>query len=326
MNIVTSFSGRLFITMVLAAGMAAPSPAQDAYPSKPIRIVVPFPAGGSLDILSRLMGAKITESWKVPVLVESRPGANTMIAAEFVAKSPPDGYTLLVCIDATLAMNPSLFSKLPYDPVKDFAPILIATTQPMVLAVNPSIGVNSVADLIALAKTKPGQLSFAYGVVFTQLAGEVFNSMANVKMLGIAYKGGTLAMNDVMGGSVPVVFDALGTAMGNIKGGKVKALAVTSAKRHPAVPELPTLAESGLPGYEMVSWTGYLAPSGTSKDIIAKLHREFARILNMPDTKSRLSAMGQDVVADSPEQFAQTIKSDTVKFGRLIKAAGITVQ
>jgi len=326
MSIVASFFGRLLVAMVLTAGLAAPLFAQDAYPSKPIRIVVPFPAGGSLDILSRVIGQQITENWKVPVLVESRPGANTIIAAEYVAKSPPDGYTLLVCIDATLALNPSLFSKLPYDPVKDFAPITIATTQPMVLAVNPSIGVNNVAELIALAKAKPGQLSFAYGVVFTQLAGEVFNSMANVKMLGIAYKGGTLAMNDVIGGSIPVIFDALGTAMGNVKGGKVKALAVTGAKRHPAVPEVPTLAESGLHGYEMTSWTGYLAPSGTSKDVIAKLHREFSRILNLPDTKNRLSAMGQDVVAGTPEEFAQVIKTDTVKFNRLIKSAGITVQ
>ena len=325
MNIVKALP-RLIVSLALLAGGAVPAWSQDTYPNKPIRVILPFPPGGSLDILSRLMGNKMTENWKVPVLVESRPGANTMIAADAVAKSPPDGYTLLVCIDATLAMNPHLFTKMPYDPVKDFAPITIATTQPMVLAVNPSLGVSSVAELVALAKSKPGQLSFAYGVTFTQLAGEVFNSMAGVKMVGIAYKGGTLAMNDVMGGTVPVIFDALGTAMGNIRGGKIKGLAVSSAKRFAGFPELPTLAESGLPGYDMSSWTGFVAPAGTPREVISRLHREFTRVLTLPDIRSRLLELGQEVVFTTPEEFAQTIQTDLVKFGRLVKAAGITVQ
>jgi len=316
----------LLAALALLMAAAAPAAAQDTYPNKPIRLILPFPPGGALDILSRLVGNKMTENWKVPVLVESRPGANTMIAADFVAKSPPDGYTLLVCIDATLAMNPFLFTKMPYDPIRDFAPITIATTQPMVLAVNPSLGVNSVAELIALAKAKPGQLSFAYGVTFTQLAGEVFNNMAGVKMQGIGYKGGTLAMNDVMGGTVPVIFDALGTAMGNVRAGKIKGLAVTSAKRFASFPELPTLAESGLPGYDMSSWTGFLAPAAVSRDIVTRLHREITRILALPEIKSRLSDLGQEVFVTTPEEFAKIIKSDQVKFQRLVKAAGIPVQ
>jgi tripartite-type tricarboxylate transporter receptor subunit TctC len=300
--------------------------AQDSYPNKPIRIVMPFPTGGSLDIVSRLIGAKLTETWKVPVLVESRPGANTMIAAEHVAKSAPDGYTLLVCIESTLVMNQFLFAKMPYDPIKDFAPITLATTQPLVLAANPALGINNVPDLIALAKAKPGQLFFGYGVVFNQLAGEAFTSMANVQMTGVAYKGAAPALQDVMSGNIALTFAALSSAMANIKSGLIKPLAVTSAKRSSALPDVPALAET-LPGYEMLTWAGYVAPAGTSKDIVTRLHREFARILAMPDVRERLAGVGQEVVASqSPEEFARLITTESAKFERAIKAAGIKVQ
>ena len=314
---------RALVGMFLAIATAF---AQDSYPNKPIRIVMPFPAGGSLDILSRLIGSKLTERWKVPVLVESRPGANTIIAADYVAKSPPDGYTLLVCIDSTLAMNQFLYAKLPYEPLRDFAPITLASTQPLVLAVNPAMGVNTVPDLIALAKAKPGQLFFGYGVVFNQLAGEVFTSMANVQMTGVAYKGAAPALQDVMAGQVHLTFSALSSAMANIKSGHVKALAVTSAKRSAALPDVPSIAET-LPGYDMPSWTGYVAPAGVSKDIVAWLHREFVQILNMPDVKGRLAGVGQEVaVSDTPEDFTQLIRAESAKFERLIKAAGVKVQ
>ena len=313
----------LLMALLFATGVAL---AQDSYPSKPIRIMMPFPAGGSLDILSRLIGAKLTERHKVPVLVESRPGANTIIAADYVAKAPPDGYTLLVCIDSTLAMNPFLYAKLPYDPLRDFAPITLASTQPLVLAVNPSMGVNTVPDLIAMAKAKPGQLFFGYGVVFNQLAGEVFTSMAEVKMTGVAYKGAAPALNDVMAGQVHLTFSALSSAMANIKSGHIKALAVTSAKRSGALPDVPSIAET-LPGYDMPSWTGYVAPAGVSKEVVAWLHREFAQILNMPDVKGRLAAVGQEVaVSETPEHFAQLIRTESAKFERLIKAAGVKVE
>lgn len=316
---------RLLLALV-AAVFAAGTHAQDAYPSKPIRIIMPFPAGGSLDILSRLVGGKITEAWHVPVLVESRPGANTMIAAEAVAKSPPDGYTLLVCIDSTLAMNQFLYARMPYDPVKDFVPITLATTQPLVMAANPAVGANNVPELIALAKAKPGQLFFGYGVVFNQLAGEAFTSMAKVEMNGVAYKGAAPALQDVMSGNIALTFAALSSAMVNIKGGHVKPLAVTSAKRAAALPDVPALGET-LPGYEFVSWAGFVAPAGTSREIVARLRTEFVRALTHPDVKARLLAVGQEVaVSESPEDFGRFIGMESAKFERVIKEAGIKVQ
>jgi tripartite-type tricarboxylate transporter receptor subunit TctC len=314
-----------FVALVLSM-FGAGALAQDNYPSKPIRIIMPFPAGGSLDILSRVIGAKITEAWNVPVLVESRPGANTMIAADAVAKSPPDGYTLLVCIESTLAMNQFLFAKMPYDPVKDFVPITLATTQPLVMAASPGLGASNVGDLIALAKAKPKQLFFGYGVVFNQLAGEAFTSMANVEMNGVAYKGAAPALQDVMSGNIALTFAALSSAMANIKSGHVKPLAVTSAKRSAALPEVPALAET-LPGYEFLTWAGYVAPAGTSREIVSRLHKEIARALAQPDVKARLLGVGQDVaVSDSPEDFGRFIKAESAKFERAIKTAGIKVQ
>ncbi len=300
--------------------------AQEPYPSKPIRIIMPFPAGGSLDILSRVIGQKVTESWNVPVIVESRPGANTMIAAEAVAKAPADGYTLLVCIESTLAMNQYLYAKMPYDPVKDFVPITLATTQPLVMAASPALGAGNANELIALAKAKPGQLFFGYGVVFNQLAGEQFTSMADIRMNGVSYKGAAPALQDVMSGNIALTFAALSSAMGNIKSGLVKPLAVTSAKRSAALPEVPALAET-LPGYEFLTWAGYLAPAGTSKEIVGRLHREFTRALAQPDVKARLLGVGQEVVAsESPEDFARFLRAESAKFERLIKAAGIKPQ
>ena len=315
-----------WVAAAMLVGWAATGLAQESYPNKPIRIVMPFPTGGSLDIVSRLIGAKLTETWKVPVLVESRPGANTMIAAEHVAKSAPDGYTLLVCIESTLVMNQFLFAKMSYDPIKDFAPITLATTQPLVLAANPALGINNVPDLIAAAKAKPGQLFFGYGVVFNQLAGEAFTSMANVQMTGVAYKGAAPALQDVMSGNIALTFAALSSAMANIKSGLIKPLAVTSAKRSSALPDVPALAET-LPGYEMLTWAGYVAPAGTSKEIVTRLHREFARALAMPDVRERLAAVGQEVVvSQTPEDFARLISTESAKFERAIKAAGIKVQ
>jgi tripartite-type tricarboxylate transporter receptor subunit TctC len=249
-----------------------------------------------------------------------------MIAAEAVAKSPPDGYTLLVCIDSTLSMNQFLYSKLPYDPARDFAPITLASTQPLVLAVNPGIGVNNVPELIALAKAKPGELFFGHGVVFNQLAGEVFTSMAEIRMVGVAYKGAAPAMQDAMSGSIHVTFSALSSAMANIKSGHLKALAVTSAKRSPALPDVPAIAET-LPGYDMPSWSGFVAPAGVPRDIVNRLHAEFTAALHMPDVKSRLAAIGQEVaVSDSPDEFGRFIRSESAKFERVIRAAGVKVQ
>lgn len=300
--------------------------AQDAYPNRPIRIIVPFPPGGGTDIVSRTVAAKITESWNVAVVVENRPGGNTLIGAEAAARSAPDGYTLFVPIDSTLAMNQSLYAKLPYDPINSFAPVTLATTMPMVLAVHPSVQAANVKDLIALAKSKSGQLAYAHGALPAQVAGEVFKSSAKVDMIAVPYKGSSPAMTDVMGGTVPVIFDALGPAMSFVKAGKVRALAVTSRDRAPSLPDVPTLAESGLDGFDLVTWIGFVAPAGVDKAIVTKLNREIVRILQLPETKEKLSGIGMQVVGSTPEQFAQTIKDDAVKFGRIIKSAGIKIE
>ena len=297
--------------------------AQDTFPNRPIRIIVPFPPGGGTDIVSRTVAAKLTESWKQAVVVENRPGGNTLIGAEAAAKSPPDGYTLFVPIDATLAMNQSLYTKLPYDPIASFTPITLATAMPMVLAVHPSVLAANVKELIALAKAKGGQLAYAHGALPAQVAGEVFKSSAKVDMIAVPYKGSSPAMTDVVGGSVPVIIDALGPAMSFVKSGRVRALAVTSRDRSPSLPDVPSLAESGLAGFDLVTWIGFVAPAGLDKAIVTKLNGEMVRILHLPETKEKLNAIGMEVVGSTPEQFAQTIKDDAVKFGRIIKSAGI---
>ena len=303
-----------------------PTHAQDSYPSRQIQIIVPFAPGGGTDIVSRTVAARMTESWKVPVIVDNRPGGNTIIGAQLAARAAPDGYTLFVAIDSTLAMNQSLYAKLPYDPIKDFAPVTLAISQPMVLAVHPSVQAGSVKDLIALARAKPGQMPYAHGALPAQIAGELFKSAAGVDMISVPYKGSGPAMNDVVGGSVPVIFDALGPAASFIKAGKVRALAVTSAEPAAALPGVPTMAQSGLTGFDLVTWIGFLVPAGVNRDIVSRLNGELVRILRLPDTRERFAGMGMTVIASSPEQFAQTIKSDAAKFDRIIKSAGIKVE
>jgi len=295
----------------------------DTFPERPVRIIVPFPPGGGTDTVARTVAAKLSERWNVPVTVDNRPGGNTLIGAEMAARAAPDGYTLFLPIDSTLAMNQSLYAKLPYDPINGFAPVSLAVTMPMVLAVHPSVKARSVKDLIGLAKSSDGKLAYAHGALPAQVAGEAFKAAAKVDMVAVPYKGSGPAMTDVVGGQVPVIFDALGPAIAFVKSGKVRPLAVTSAKRSPSLPDVPTLAESGLPGMDLVTWIGFVAPAGTDRAIIAKLNGEITRILKLPETSEKLGAMGMDVVAGSPEQFTQTIKDDATKLGAVIKAAGI---
>ena len=300
--------------------------AQDSYPSRQIQIIVPFAPGGGTDIVSRTVAARLTESWKVPVIVENRPGGNTILGAQLAARAAPDGYTLFVAIDSTLAMNQSLYAKLPYDPIKDFAPVTLAISQPMVLAVHPSVSANTVQELIALAKAQKGKLAYAQGALPAQIAGELFKSSAGIDMIGVPYKGSGPAMSDVVGGSVPVIIDALGPAASFIKAGKVRALAVTSAQPSPTLPGVPTMAQSGLPGFDLVTWIGFLTQAGVRADIVGKLNAEIVRILNLPETKERFAGMGMTVIGSSPADFAQTIKSDAAKFEKIIKSAGIKVE
>lgn len=317
---------RMLASLVIAAALASGAIAQDNYPSRQIQIIVPFAPGGGTDIVSRTVAARMTESWKVPVIVDNRPGGNTIIGAQLAARAAPDGYTLFVAIDSTLAMNQSLYAKLPYDPIKDFAPVTLAISQPMVLAVHPSVQATTVKELIALAKAKPGQIAYAQGALPAQIAGELFKSAAGVDLIGVPYKGSGPAMNDVVGGSVPVIFDALGPAASFIKSGKVRALAVTSAEPAAALPGVPTMAQSGLAGFDLVTWIGFLVPSGVNREIVSKVNGELVRILTLPETKERFAGMGMTVIGSSPDQFAQTIKSDAAKFDRIIKTAGIKVE
>jgi tripartite-type tricarboxylate transporter receptor subunit TctC len=295
----------------------------DTFPERPIRIIVPFPPGGGTDTVARTVAAKLSERWNVPVTVDNRPGGNTLIGAEMAARAAPDGYTLFLPIDSTLAMNQSLYAKLPYDPINGFAPVSLAVTMPMVLAVHPSVQARSVKDLIGLANSRDGKLAYAHGALPAQVAGEAFKTAAKVDMVSVPYKGSGPAMTDVVGGQVPVIFDALGPAIAFVKSGKVRPLAVTSAKRSPSLPDVPTLAESGLAGMDLVTWIGFVAPAGTDRAIVAKLNAEITRILKLPEATEKLGAMGMDVVASSPDQFAQTIRDDAVKLGGVIKAAGI---
>ena len=300
--------------------------AQDSYPNRPIRIIVPFPPGGGTDIVSRTVAARLTESWKQAVVVENRPGGNTLIGAEAAARSAPDGYTLLAAIDSTLAMNPSLYAKLSYDAVKDFVPITLATSYPLILEATPSFAAKDMRELIAMLKSEGAKINVAYPALPAQVAGELMKSVLGVTFTGVNYKGGAPALQDVMAGHVPLVLDALGPSLPHVKSGKVKPYAVTSKRRSAALPDVPTFTELGYPEMEVITWVGYLAPAGTRDDIVRKLNAEFVRVLKLPDVRERFAGLGTDIHGTTPEEFAAQIRSDTAKFGKVIKAANIKVE
>lgn len=294
------------------------------YPSKPIRIVVPFPPGGPADILSRIIGQNLAESWGQQAVIDNRAGAGGNIGSEIVAKAPPDGYTLLMGFVGTHAINASLYSAMPYDNVKDFEPVSLVAMVTIVLVVHPSIPANSVKELIVVAKSRPGQLTFGSPGNGTpqHLAGELFNTMASVKMVHIPYKGAVPALTDLLGGRVSLIFSSMPPALPHVKAGKLRALAVTSAKRSSAAPNLPTIAESGLPGYEVINWYGILAPAGTPKEIVARLNSEILKILNIADVKERLSVQGAETFGSTPQEFAAYIRKETEKWAKVVKYSG----
>jgi len=298
-----------------------------AYPAKPIRLVVPFPAGGTTDILARAVGQKLTEAWGQPVVVDNRPGAGGNIGSELVAKAAPDGYTLLMGTVGTHAINASLYAKMPYDHIKDFAPVILVAGVPNVLVVNPAVPVNSVQELIAYAKANPGRLNFASSGSGTSihLSGELFKVMAGVQMTHIPYKGSAPALQDLIGGQVQLMFDNLPSALPQIKGGKLRALAVTSATRAAALPDVPTVAEAGLPGFEASSWFGVLAPAGTPVAIIARLNAEIAKWLASPEAREKLASQGANAAGGSPEDFAKHIAAETAKWQKVVKESGAKV-
>jgi len=310
------------LTWLIPAAFAA-----DAnYPNKSIRIVVPFPPGGIADVMSRVFGQKFTDAWGQPVVVENRTGAGGNIGADVVAKSPPDGYTLVMGTIGTHAVNVSLFSKLPYDPVKDFAPVALVVEADGLLVLHPSVPAKTVKELIALARARPGQLVYASAGNGTagHLSGELFKSMANIDLVHIPYKGNVPALTDLVGGQTSMLFATMPTVMPLARAGKLYAMAVTGAHRNPAAPEVPAMAET-LPGFEVTNWIGIFAPAGTPPDIVAKLNAEIMRIMKLPEVQARLVTEGAKSRVNTPAEFGAFQRNEMAKWGKLIREAHIAV-
>jgi tripartite-type tricarboxylate transporter receptor subunit TctC len=313
---------------VMLAAAASPAAAQQTFPWKPVTIVATFAPGGASDILARLIAPKLSERLGQPVLVENRAGAGGNIGTDHVAKSAPDGHTLVMGYIGTHAVNPTLYKKIPFDAVKDFAPVAFVASIPSVLVVHPSVPVKSVSELTAFAKANPGKLNYGSGGAGTapHLGAELFKTMTGVEMVHIPYKGSGPAVTDLLGGQISLMFNTMIQTIPHVQSGKLRALAVTSAKRSQAMPELPTIAEAGLPGYEMVGWFGLLAPAGTPKDVVARLNDEIVKILNLPDVKDRLEKLGSEPTnIVTPEQFGDYIKSEIAKWAKVIKASGMQI-
>ena len=307
--------------------MAGPAKAQD-YPTKPIRLVVPFAAGGATDVLARLVGERLTASLGQQVVVDNRPGAGGNIGSDLVARAEPDGYTILMGAVGTHAINPSLYPKMPYDPVKDFAPVTLVASVPNVLVVNPEVPANSVQELIDLAKAKPGELNFASSGNGTSihLSGELFKAMTGTDIVHVPYKGSGPAVTDLLGGQVQMMFDNMPSSLPHVKAGKLRALGVTSAKRSPALPEVPTIAEAGVPGYDATSWFGILAPAGTPEPVVTRLQGAIVQALGEPEMRQRMADLGAEPVGDTPAEFGQFIAAEIAKWAKVVNDAGVKLE
>ncbi len=314
--------------VVMAALIATQSVLAQTWPTKPIRLVVPFSAGGNTDIVARLFAQELSKALGQPVIVDNKPGAAGNIGADAVAKSPPDGYTFVMGTVGTHAINASLYKKMPYDTVKDFTPVTLLASVPNVLVIDPALPVKSVKELVAYGKAHPGKLNFASSGVGTSihLSGEMFRITTGLDMTHVSYKGSPPALTDLMGGQVQLMFDNLPTSLPYIKAGKLRALAVTTAKRVPSLPDVPTMVEAGFPGFETGSWFGVLAPAGTPKEIITKLSTELLRILKTPEMQEKLLQQGAQPVGLGPEDFAAHIKSEMAKWGKVVKESGATAE
>ena len=309
-----------------AAVIASAGVYAQAYPEKSVRVIVPFAPGGSTDIVARIMSQKLTERLKQSVVIDNRGGGGGNIGSDLVAKAPPDGHTLLIGTVGSLTINPSLYKKMPYNPLRDLTPIAYFGSTPNVLVVHTSLPVKSVKELIALARSKPGQLNYAAAGTggSVHLAGELFKSLAKVDMVHVPYKGSGPALIDLLGGQTQLMFSTMPPALPHVKSGRLRALGMTGAKRSPLVPDLPTIAESGLPGYEITQWWGLLGPAAMPAAIVTRLNSETNAILQQPDVKERFSNEGADTAPNTPVWFASYMKSEVAKWAKVVKASGAT--
>jgi tripartite-type tricarboxylate transporter receptor subunit TctC len=317
MKLLNAVAGAL---LAVAAGAAA----AQSFPSKPIRMVVTFPTGGAPDILARTISEKLDPSWGQTMIVDNKPGAGGNIGAEFVARAPNDGHTLVMGTVGTHSINGSLYAKMPYDMVRDFAPVTLIASTPNLLVVNNDVPAKNLQELIALARSKPGQLTFGSPGIGTSVhvSGELFNSLAGVRTQHIPYKGRQFAIPDLLGGQITMMFDNMPSALPVVREGKLRAIGVTSAKRSASAPEIPTIAEQGLPGFEATSWFAVFAPAGTPKPIVDRLHAEIVRIFNLPDVQAKMRTLGLDPILGGPEELARTQQAEIVKWAKVIKDSG----
>ena len=313
-----------FLLGTTLLAVAAGATSAQGYPTRPIRIIAQFTPGTSTDILARVIGAKLTEAWGQQVVVDNRPGAGGIVGTEIGAKAAPDGYTLTMAVSSAFGINPTLYAKLPYDALRDFAPITNIALTPQTLVANPSFAAKSVKDFIALAKTKPGQVNYAsLGSGSTShLTMEMFRSAAGVRLNHVPYKGSPAAHGDLFSGQIPVMFDAIPAVLPHIKSGRLRGLGIGSARRSPFLPDLPTIAESGFPGFEAVGWIGIAAPARTPAPVLDKLNTEIVRIINSPEMKERLATLAFTPVGDTRPQFAKFIQSEIAKWGKAVRESG----
>jgi tripartite-type tricarboxylate transporter receptor subunit TctC len=310
------------IAIAAAAVFVSPAAGQQ-FPVKPIRVIVPFAPGGPSDLLARLVGQKLTESWGQQVIIENRTGANGIVGCELVAKSPPDGYTLVVGTPGTHGINASLFPKLPYDTIKDFAPITRLGVAPYLLVAHPSLPARSAKDLIQLARKRPGEIAWATGGSPTQLAAELFKRTAKIDVLIVPYKGQAPAVTAALSGETSLVFGGVAQTLPQIKAGRLRALGVAGTRRSGVMPDVPTIMESGLPGFEASGWYGLLAPGATPRAIVERLNTEVVRILRLPDVAQRLRGEAFDIPAETPDQFAAVIRAEVAKWEPIVRQSGI---
>lgn len=321
--------GKLYLglALCLATAMTVPAMASD-YPDKPVRVVVPFPPGGTTDVLARIVATGLSERMGQQFVVDNRPGASGVIGTSMVAKAEPDGYTLVFATINTHGINASLFPNLPYDPIKDFAPVTVVANTPNVLMVHPSVPAKNLPELIALAKAEPAKLNFGSTSLggSPHMSGELFKMMAKVNIVHVPYKGGGPMLTDLIGGHIQMAFDNLPSSMGHIRSGEVRAIAVTTTERVPSVPDVPTMRESGLPDYEVAAWFGMLAPAGTPPEIVNRLQKTISEILQSPEGVKRLADLGAEPVGNTPAEFSKVIAYEVTRWREVVEATGVKVE